>query len=118
MALKQDGRSIAIKTPLGADALGLRSFSVQEQLSRLFQIEAQLSSENGEVNFDDVIGHEVTIRLNLSDKSKRYFHGFVSRIVQEVNQSGYAQYRATIVPWLWFLTRTSDCRLWAADQPS
>lgn len=116
MPIKQDGRSIAIKTPLGADALGLRSFSVQEQLSRLFQIEAQLSSENGEVNLDDVVGHDVTIRLNLSDKSKRYFHGFVSRMVQEVNQSGYAQYKATIVPWLWFLTRTSDCRLWAADK--
>jgi type VI secretion system secreted protein VgrG len=118
MGLKQDGRSIAIKTPLGADVLGLRSFSVQEELSHLFHIEAQLSSENGQVNLDDVVGHDVTIRLNLGDKGKRFFHGFVSQMVQEANQSGYAQYRATIVPWLWFLTRTSDCRLWAADQPS
>ena len=26
-------------------------------------------------------------------------------------QGHYARYRATIVPWLWFLTRTSDCRV-------
>jgi type VI secretion system secreted protein VgrG len=118
MPLKQESRSIAIKTPLGADALGLRSFSVEEQLSHLFQIEAALSSENGAVNLDEVVGHAVTIRLNLSDKSKRFFNGYVSGMVQQANEGGYARYRATIVPWLWFLTRTSDCRLWAADQPA
>ena len=31
------------------DVLALRSVSIQEQISRLFQIEAELSSENGEV---------------------------------------------------------------------
>lgn len=111
MPIKQDSRSLGIKTPLGADVLGLRSFSVQEQISRLFQIEAELSSDNGSVDFDKVIGHDVTIRINVGQQSKRYFHGFVSRMVQVANQDAYSHYRATIVPWLWFLTRTSDCRI-------
>jgi type VI secretion system secreted protein VgrG len=111
MPLKQDSRLIAIKTALGADALALRSFSIQERISRLFLIEAELSSEDGEVDFDKVVGHPATIRLFVGQKEKRYFDGIVSRLVQVANQGGYAHYRATIVPWLWFLTRTSDCRI-------
>src|SRR5262249_15754938 len=32
-------------------------------------------------------------------------------LVQTVNVGGFVRYHATIVPWLWFLTRTSDCRV-------
>ena len=32
-------------------------------------------------------------------------------MVQVANVGGYARYRATIVPWLWLLTRTTDCRI-------
>jgi type VI secretion system secreted protein VgrG len=119
MPIKQDSRSIAITTPLGADVLGLRSFSLQEQLSRLFQIEAELSSEDGEVDFDKVVGQNVTIRLQVGQKDTRYFNGIVSRMVQVSNQGSYSHYRATIVPWLWLLTRNSDCRVWvAAEEPA
>ncbi len=102
---------IAITTAAGPNVLGLRSFTVQEQLSRLFQIEAELSSEDGGIDFDKVVGNPASIRLNVGQKDKRYFNGFVSRLVQVANQGDFAHYRATIVPWLWFLTRTSDCRI-------
>ena len=119
MPIKQDHRFIAISTALGPDVLALRSFSLQEQLSRPFQIEAELSSENGEVDLDKVVGFNVTLRLQIGANIPRYFNGFVSRLVQVANSGGHAHYRATIVPWLWFLTRTSDCRIWvAADEPS
>ncbi len=111
MSLKQDNRLLAIQTALGADALALRSFTVQEQLSRLFQIEAELSSEDGAVDLDQVVGNPAVIRLNVTQGGQRFFDGFVSRLVQVTNVGGYAHYRATIVPWLWFLTRTSDCRI-------
>lgn len=111
MALKQESRLLAIDTALGADVLGVRSISIQEQISRLFQIEAELSSENAEVVFDQVVGNNATIRLNVGQNETRYFNGFVSRFVQVANQGGYAHYRATLVPWLWFLTRTADCRI-------
>ncbi len=119
MPIKQDSRSIAITTPLGPDVLGLRSFSLQEHLSRLFQIEAELSSEDGEVDFDKVVGHNVTISMQVGQKDTRYFNGVVSRLVQVANQGSYSHYRATIVPWLWLLTRNSDCRVWvAAEEPA
>jgi type VI secretion system secreted protein VgrG len=109
MALKQENRSIAIETPLGADVLGLRAVSVREQMSRLFQIEVELSSEDGNVNFDKLIGRTATVRLAIEGKGKRYFNGIVNRLVQVANQGKYAHYRASLVPWFWLLTRTSDC---------
>ncbi len=111
MALTQEHRQLAIATPLGGDVLVVREISVQEQLGRLFVIEAELSSEDGAVEFDKIVGHDVAIRLQTSQPEPRYFHGFVSRFVQSANVGGLAHYHATIVPWLWFLTRTSDCRI-------
>ena len=111
MALKQENRPLGIKTALDMDVLALRSFSVQEQLGRMFQIEAELLSEDGEIDLDKVVGKNATIRLEIGDKKTRYFNGEVSRLVQVAHKrkDNPAAYRATIVPWLWFLTRTAEC---------
>ncbi|HEV8542167.1 MAG TPA: type VI secretion system tip protein TssI/VgrG [Verrucomicrobiae bacterium] len=111
MPLNQEQRLLAIETALGADALVVRSVSIDERISRLFSIDAQLRSEQGEIEFDDVLGKNVTIRVELGENDTRYFNGFVSRLVQLANVGANATYRAEIVPWLWFLTRTADCRI-------
>ncbi|MEY2429494.1 MAG: type secretion system secreted protein VgrG [Verrucomicrobiota bacterium] len=109
MPLKQENRPLGIKTELADDVLALRSFSIEEELGRMFEIEAELSSEDGQIDFDKVVGRNATIRLEIGDKETRYFNGEVSRLVQVANKDGFACYRATLVPWLWFLTRTADC---------
>jgi type VI secretion system secreted protein VgrG len=111
MAITQQNRQLAIATALGADVLAVRTMSVQEQLSRLFEIETDLFSEDAEIDFDKVVGNNATIRLDVGQKETRFFNGYVSRFVQVANQGGYARYRATLVPWLWFLTRSADCRI-------
>ena len=103
-------RQIAIATPLGPDVLLVRRCSIREEISRLFRIDLNLLSKEGGINFDDIIGKNVTIRLELEDQT-RYFNGFVSRFVQTRTERSYSVYQATVVPWLWFLTRTSDCRI-------
>ena len=108
----QANRHIAISTPLGEDELLLRSFSVHEEISRLFELDLDLLSENYEIDFDQIIGKNVTVRMELPDGGTRYWNGYINRFVQGVSTSPrFAQYRATMVPWLWFLTRTSDCRI-------
>lgn len=111
MALNQNARLLAMDTALGANKVGVRSITVSEQIGRLFQFEAELSSEDSEIVFDKIVGHNATIRLLVGQQETRYFNGFVSRFVQVGNVGGYAHYRATLVPWLWFLTRTADCRI-------
>src|SRR6266852_468234 len=117
MALTQANRFAAIDTPLGADVLVLKSFSFREQLGRLFLMELELLSEDPNIDFDDIVGENVTVRLELADDKTRYFNGYISRFVQTAPEGKHARYRATMVPWLWFLTRTADCRIFQKSMP-
>ncbi|MGB8457375.1 MAG: type VI secretion system tip protein TssI/VgrG [Candidatus Acidiferrum sp.] len=111
MAYTQDNRIIAIDTPLGKDVFLLHGFAAQEAISRLFRISAELFSENASIDFTKVIGQRVTISLQLADGSKRYFNGHISRFAQTGMDERFTHYHAEIVPWLWFLTRRADCRI-------
>ncbi|MGC1486080.1 MAG: type VI secretion system tip protein VgrG [Candidatus Acidiferrum sp.] len=111
MAYTQDDRIIAIDTPLGKDVFLLQGFAAQEAVSRLFRVSAELWSENSSIDFNKIIGQQVTVSLKLADGSKRYFNGHVSRFAQSGVDQRFTHYHAEIVPWLWFLTRRADCRI-------
>lgn len=111
MALMQGTREITIKTPLGDDALLLRSFQGEERLSQLFRFELELASENPAISYDDIVGKKATVMLTLADGSERPWNGWISRFVQMQRDTKAAAYRATLVPWLWFLGQTTDCRI-------
>ncbi len=111
MSITQATRQIGIETPLGQDALILRSFQGQEAISKLFAFELDLVSEEPSINYDDIVGQAVTVRVNLADESSRYWNGYISRFVQAGQDSNVAVYHATMVPWLWFLDQTTDCRI-------
>jgi len=108
----QQHRSVSIGTPLGPDVLLLKSMSGVEQLGRLFQFNLMLLSTDWSIKFDDIVGKNVTIRLETSTgEGTRYFNGFINRFRQESIDAEICSYSATMVPWLWFLTRVSDCRI-------
>ncbi len=111
MPLTQANRLIAINTPLGPDVLLLRGFTGQEAMSRLFSFELDLLSTDPEIKFKDIIGQTVTLRVVLGRDKERFFNGVISRFMQTGSDAGLANYRATMVPKLWFLTRTADCRI-------
>src|SRR5215471_3338383 len=111
MAYTQDGRLIAIHTPLGKDVLLLKGLVGQEGISRLFNFQLDLVSENDAIAPTQLIGKSVTITLRLADASQRYINGVVSRFTQGARDRRLTNYRAEVVPWLWFLTRTADCRI-------
>lgn len=106
----QANRLLSIDTQLGTDKLLLRSFSINEQMGRLFRIELEMDSTDGAISFEKIIGTAATVTLALPGGQSRYFNGIVSRFVQE-QQGNVACYRATLSPWLWLLTRTTDCRI-------
>jgi len=111
MAYTQENRLIAIDTPLGEDALLLQGFTGQEGISRLFSFDLDLLSEESSIPFDQIVGQKVTLTITLADGDKRYLNGFVSRFAQSGSDERFTYYRAEVVPWLWFLTRTTDCRI-------
>ena len=111
MALDQSKRQIGIDTPLGANVLVLRNFTATEELGRLFQIDAELLSENFQISFPQIVGQNVTIRLNTIQAGSRFFNGHVRAFRQTGAVDRLARYHAVIVPKLWFLTRSADCRI-------
>jgi len=106
----QADRGLRIDTPLKKDALLLRSFSGQEAVSQLFRFQLELLSEDDNITFDDIVGKNVTVHIQTVD-SERGINGFISRFSQGSRDERFTYYRAEMVPWLWFLTRTADCRI-------
>lgn len=109
----QKHRMIAVNSVLGEDALLFGRMTVTEHMGQLFECELELFSEKTDIKLADVLGTNMTIRLELPyQQGTRYFNGLVTRF-SYIGTRGlrYGAYRATLNPWLWFLTRTADCRI-------
>lgn len=102
---------ITLSSPLPAADLFLDALSVSEGLSQLGGMQLNLLSEKGTLAPKDLLGKPVTVTMNLGDDSKRYFNGYVTRFGLGTPRGRYFAYQAEVRPWLWFLTRTSDCRI-------
>ena len=112
MALKQATRLLNLATPLGADELVLTSFDGEEGVSQLFRFTLQMMSDNAKIAAKDILGKNVTFSIALADDSPRHFNGLVSRFsAGDEDENGRRGYSAEVVPWLWMLTRNSDCRV-------
>jgi type VI secretion system secreted protein VgrG len=104
-------RDMEIDTPLGADVLLFHGLYGGEELGRLSEYQLDLLSTNAAVDLDKILGKSVTVKLALPGGDKRFYNGYVTRIAQVGMLGRYARYQATMRPWLWFLTRTADCRI-------
>jgi type VI secretion system secreted protein VgrG len=112
MALNQEKRLLSLKTPLGENVLLLTSFNGREELSRLFEYRLQMISDNAKIKAADIVGKNITVGIDVPEGSPRFFNGFVNSFVAgDEDSNGRRNYFATMVPWLWFLTQTADCRI-------
>jgi type VI secretion system secreted protein VgrG len=117
MPYTQAHRHLAFASPLGDDVLLLRQLRGQEGISRLFHFDLELLSEDPAVDFTAVIGKNVTIRIQQADHTDRFLNGIVSRFSQGSSSVAAGSsptlttYHAEVVPWLWMLTRTADCKI-------
>ncbi|MBV8522879.1 MAG: type VI secretion system tip protein VgrG, partial [Acetobacteraceae bacterium] len=108
----QDGRLIAIDTPLGKDKLLLTELAGEEQISGLFRFRIAMISEDQDINPGSLVGRNVTLWITRRDGERAPINGFVKRFeAGRIVMREFREYHAEIVPWLWFLTRTADCRI-------
>src|SRR5688572_15097967 len=101
---------MSITSPLGKDLMFYRMVA-REELGRLSEFEIDLLSPRKDIKFADILGKNVTVNLELATSGERYFNGYVTRFSQIGMRGRYHLYHATVRPWLWFLTRTSDCKI-------
>ncbi|MEO1527511.1 MAG: type VI secretion system tip protein VgrG [Planctomycetota bacterium] len=111
MSALQSSRGVQITTSAGADALLLYRMSANECLGRPFTIDVELLSKNHNLNLESLLGTSATIELKLPSGKSRFFNGRFSRISWAGFHDHFGKYTATLVPWLWFLTRTANCRI-------
>ena len=100
-----------ITTPLPEEDLLFHGMHAREELSRLSEYQLDLLSPKPDIDVDAILGQNVTVKLALPDDSTRHFNGFVTRFSQSGRLGRYYRYAAIVRPWLWFLTRTTDCRI-------
>ncbi|MFT6123623.1 MAG: type VI secretion system secreted protein VgrG, partial [Oleiphilaceae bacterium] len=79
-----DNQLVAISTPLGDEKLLLRQAQINEELGQPFTMEVELLSDDENISLDDILGQNVTIRLETEDES-RYFNGIVTEFFQKEN---------------------------------
>jgi type VI secretion system secreted protein VgrG len=112
MSYTQDGRPLAIQTPLGKDKLFLIGLSGHEGVSQLFSFQLEALAENKtEVAFEKLLGQSVTVEIELPNKEKRFFNGIVSRAVEGEQGVFFTGYTLEIVPQFWLLTRRAQSRI-------
>ncbi|NMY94483.1 type VI secretion system Vgr family protein [Pseudomonas proteolytica] len=111
MLFNQASRLAKITSPLGPDVLLLNEMGGGEELGRLFSYELQLNSLDANIDLNQLLGKPMSVGLQLADGGERYFHGIVARCSQNIDQGQFASYQVTLRPWLWLLSRTSDCRI-------
>ena len=102
---------ITLTSPLPANDLMFESMNHSAGLSMLGETQLGLLSEKPDLNALDLLGQSVTVNVNLRDEGKRHFNGLVSRFGSGTQRGRYFAYQMTVRPWLWFLTRTTDCRI-------
>jgi type VI secretion system secreted protein VgrG len=109
--LTQDKRIASLETPLGKDVLAASRFDGSEGVSELFEFRIEALSEQANLDFDKAIGNNCSMSFKSYADPDRIFNGVLVEAQSLGAQAGLSLYRLTLRPWLWLLSRTSDCRI-------
>jgi type VI secretion system secreted protein VgrG len=101
----------SLTTPLPPNTLRFEAMTHVSALCTLDDTRLQLLGEKPNVQPDKLLGQLVELSVVLKDGSKRHLNGYVTRFGIGRHQGRWFGYQAELRPWLWFLTRSSDCRI-------
>lgn len=107
----QDDRLLKVTTPLGDDVLLLDHFFGAESISAPFRFNLRLFSEKDDLQLKELMGQSVTVEIGTFDGDPRYFHGHVVSFAHAGSDGGFTFYDMQVGPWLDFLRRRQNCRI-------
>jgi type VI secretion system secreted protein VgrG len=112
MAYTQDNRIAKVDTDLGKDVLLLKELHGIEGVSMPFVYRLDLLSENAKIDARKLLRSKVTLTVKVDENTKeRKIHGIIRRFVQLGQDKDLTLYHAEVVPWLWFLSLSRDCKI-------
>lgn len=107
----QGTRIGTFSTALGDDALFARRIDVEEGISELFTFRVEAISADENVDFDAAIGRNATFSAKTPRGMERHFDGILTEAEWIGRYDDNHLYRLLMRPWLWLLSKTSDCRI-------
>jgi type VI secretion system secreted protein VgrG len=112
-SLKQADRLMQFSSPLGKDVLLIESLEGAEGISRLFEYRVELlAAVDATIDPKSMIGAKVAVAIALNDaQGSRWVNGIVAAFEQGPGDKEFNIYRARIVPAMWQLTLSSNCRI-------
>jgi type VI secretion system secreted protein VgrG len=110
--LSQQNRPMKISTTSGDRELVLHRYRGVECISAPFEFHVGMLSENSQIDIQSLLKTTATIALIVTDQTTRYINGVWREIKHvEVGQENLSVYEGILVPSLWFLKLTSDCKI-------
>lgn len=104
-------RNIKLSGPKGPNEIQFLKGEVRDGLSKLTEVTVEFMSDKSTTKPEDFLGERFSIAIDLEDDSKRYFAGFCTTIEYGGYHLGLHRFIAELRPWLWFLTRVEDHRI-------
>ncbi len=116
MAAQTENSRLKVTSSLGDDTFLLHTVQAKEALCRPFRYELDLYSLEKSISPDKLLGEPMTAHLALPDGKFWYYNGLVARFerkggIRSGHAGNYMHYEAVLVPAIWFLQKTADCRI-------
>ena len=109
---------LTMTSALPADTLIPVSLSAHEALSTPFQFNVEVVCQQDNIDPDKLLHQPACVTLQADGAPIRYFHGIVQTVVAGSPIRGLAGgathrvFHLTLVPRLWFMSQTLDCRVY------
>ncbi len=110
---------IRLRTPFGDDHLNYQvgtlhgtRFTMRERISRPFELRLTTVSTRQTIDPNSLLHRPVTATIKPTDNVERHFNGVVRKVTSVADWlRDRATYVLDIVPTLWFLSQSQDCRI-------
>jgi type VI secretion system secreted protein VgrG len=110
--LSQNARLITLATAQDSDlpeSLMAERFAGREAVNELFCFEVDALSVSTDLELDQFLGEEITLKLLLADGTRRAWHGICTDAAWVGADGGVARYRLRLEPALHLLRERRDC---------
>ena len=94
-----------------AKDLQFRQAVIREGMSVITHMTVSFQSKTKDLDLTQFIGKKMHVHLKTKSEKVRDFGGLCVSVENLGLRAGVRQYVAEIRPWFWFLTKTSDCRI-------
>lgn len=111
-------RLLRLYSPLGADRkLLIAAIEGGEGLSEVGAYTLELASANHRIDHKDLISKNLTVAVKFGDGEEHPINGYVSRFGYSHAEGTLGKYTAELVPWLWYLGKRTNSRIYQHCTP-